>query len=256
MISVIIPSYKDPLLHKTIQSLLDNANGDIEVIPVIDGYELETPITTDTRVKPLYQANTGMRGAINAGVKAAKGEYIMRTDEHCCFDEGYDLKLTEELEDNWIVVPRRYFLNTEKWEVMDKAPIDYEKLLIEKTHNKFHGIPWTNKTNACKDILIDETMAMQGSCWIMKKAWWEEVIGELDPTGYGVLYQDSIEMVFKTWQAGGKLMINKKTWYAHKSREFPRTHHYSGKDSRASWDYALKTHSEYYNDVIYQKWFK
>lgn len=32
MISIIIPSYKDPLLHKTIDSLFENAEGEIEVI--------------------------------------------------------------------------------------------------------------------------------------------------------------------------------------------------------------------------------
>lgn len=254
MLSVVIPNFKDPHLGKTIESLLLNSRGDIEVIPVFDGCPIEG-IPDDPRVKPIYQENQGMRGAINTAVNAAKGEYLMRTDAHCVFGVGYDLLLTENMEDNWIVNPRRYRLDPEKWQVMKYPPIDHEKLLIETYHNKFHGIEWTNQSNLRKGHLIDEDMAMQGSCWAMPHAWWDKTIGELDATGYGTHYQDSIEMLFKTWKAGGKLMINKKTWYAHKHRDFKRSHNYSNKLSRSSWDYALETHGEYYRDVIYPKFF-
>ena len=81
MLSIIIPSYKDPLLHKTIDSLLSNAEGEIEIIPVLDGYYPETPIRNDKRIKILHLGkNRGMRGAINAGVLISRGEFIMRTD--------------------------------------------------------------------------------------------------------------------------------------------------------------------------------
>lgn len=254
MLSIVIPSYKDPLLKKTIESLLLNARGDIEVIPVLDGYEPDEYVE-DPRVNYIHQENTGMRGAINKAVANARGEYLMRTDEHCVFGVGYDLLLTEGMADNWVVNPRRYRLDVNKWQVMKLPPIDYEKLLIERYHNKFHGVEWTNKTIANKGTLIDEDMAMQGSCWAMPHAWWDKVIGELSSDGYGTHYQDSIEMLFKTWQAGGRLMINKKTWYAHKHRDFPRTHHYPNSKARACWDYAIEVHGDYYRDVIYPKFF-
>ena len=44
MLSVIIPSYKDPLLHKTIESLLENAEREIEIIAVLDDYRPDFPI--------------------------------------------------------------------------------------------------------------------------------------------------------------------------------------------------------------------
>lgn len=64
------------------------------------------------------------------------------------------------------------------------------------------------------------------------------MIGSLQNEGYGTLYQDTTEMLFKTWRAGGKLMVNKNTWFAHKHRDFNRTHNYPGELSRASFDYA------------------
>lgn len=255
MLSIVIPAYKDPHLEPTIISLLDNASGEIEVIPVLDGYEPETYID-DPRVKYIHQENKGMREAINAGVDSASGEYLMRTDAHAIFSPSYDTILTEDIEPNWIVKPRRFKLDPEKWEIIDEPAIDYEKLLIEKTHNKFHGVEWTNKTNANKDILIDEDMAMQGSCWVMPASWWHKTIGRLDSEGYGTHYQDSIEMIFKTWQAGGKLMLNKKAWHAHKHRDFNRTHSYPNDLSRASWDHALDVWGDYYKNVVYPKWFK
>ena len=71
MISIIIPSYRDPYLNDTVGSLLQNAKGEIEVICVLDGY-WEAPIG-DPRVKVVHLGrNKGMRNAINVGVRAAK----------------------------------------------------------------------------------------------------------------------------------------------------------------------------------------
>ena len=255
MVSVIIPSYKDPLLHKTIDSLLENADGEIEIVAVLDGYWPATSIKNDKRIKIVHHGVAhGMRGAINAGVAVASGEFIMRTDEHCSFGKGYDRILTATFEDNWIVTPRRYFLNPEKWEVMDIPPVDCMKLKIVNYERgqKFSGVEWDRPER--KDIAIDESMAMQGSCWIMKKAWWEKVIIELQSEGYGTHYQDSHEMVFKTWKAGGKLMVNKNTWHAHKHRSFPRTHGYGGVLADNSFAYALSVWRDYYEKEIKPKW--
>ena len=260
MLSVIIPSYKDPLLHKTIDSLLDNAESLIEIIAVIDGYELKKSLRKDPRVIRLaLKENKGMRRAINAGVQLSRGEYIMRTDEHCKFGKGYDRILTEIIKDNWIVTPRRYKLNPEIWKCFGE-PIDHEKLIIgrrmfgkRKGGQKFHAANWPERSLKRADIMIDEKTAMQGSCWIMPRTWWDTVIKELQSEGYGTHYQDSTEITFKTWQAGGKLMLNKNTWYAHKAKEFPRTHHYPIEKADACFKYALEQWREYYDENIRPK---
>ena len=258
-LSCIIPSYKDPLLHKTINSLLENSGlGDqLEVIAVLDGY-WPSELIRDDRVRVLHLGkNRGMRGAINAGVAVSRGEYIMRTDEHCMFGDRYDLILTSQMQDNWIVTARRYFLDYDKWEVMDIPPIDYEKLVIQGSV-KFAGQRWDSRTKERKDIPIDETTAMQGSMWVMKRSWWDSVIKELQTEGYGQMYQDSHEMVFKTWQAGGKLMVNKNTWFAHKHRSFAKYRHEGTQENSSlrgeSGLYALKVWRDYYEKEIRPKW--
>ncbi len=259
MLSVIIPSYKDPLLHKTIDSILENAVEEIEIITVLDGYWPEILIKDDPRIKIVHLGkNRGMRGAINAGVFVSKGEYIMRTDEHCMFAKGFDKILTETCEDNWIVTARRYFLDPIKWEVIkDMHPVDYEKLVIQGGV-KFAGQRWNSRAKERKNIMIDETMAMQGSMWVMKKSWWDKVIVELQTEGYGHLIQDSHEMIFKTWKAGGKMMLNKNTWFAHKHRSFPRTHNNGISENPANcelgYKYALDIWKDYYEKEIKPKW--
>jgi hypothetical protein len=169
------------------------------------------------------------------------------------FGERFDIIILDTIQDNWIVVPRRYFLDPVKWEVMDLAPVDYEKLKIvgygKNGKKKFSGVPWDKQ-----GYDIDETMAMQGSCWFMKKSWWEKVIIRLDSETYGTHYQDSHEMVFKTWQAGGKMVVNKLTWYAHKHRSFPRTHGYGGTLADDCFANSLSIWEDYYQNEIVPAW--
>ena len=230
----------------------------MEIVVVLDGYWPDPQIRIDPRVKIVHLGkNVGMREAINTGVKMANGKFIMRTDEHCMFAQGYDTELTNTCKKNWIMTARRYFLDPKKWEVMDKNPIDYEKLKVQDLGGglkKWMGTRWKSRGKKRKDIMIDETMAMQGSMWIMRKSWWEKVIVRLEPENYGDMYQDSHEMQFKTWQAGGKLMVNKNTWFAHKDYQFPRTHNHGRKDYAAGMDYSYNKWIDYYDKEIKPKW--
>lgn len=261
-LSIIIPDYKDPLLIKTIDSLLTTSElgKEMEIIAVFDGYWPEFELRQDPRVRYVHLGrNRGMRGAINAGVSISRGEFIMRTDEHCMFAKGFDKAMTDVCQPNWIMTARRYYLDPVKWELMDIPYVDYEKLRIQNVSEgirKFAGVPWDRPDR--KDIMVDETMAMQGSVWLMPRKWWNEVIGELQTEGYGPLYQDSHEMQFKTWKAGGKLMLNKNTWFAHKHRDFSRTHNDGTVENPANkiegWKYAIDTWGDYYEKEIRPKW--
>jgi glycosyltransferase involved in cell wall biosynthesis len=259
-LSVVIPSWKDPYLVPTINSLLTSSElGDkLEIIAVFDGYWPSFEIPQDPRVRYVHLgANRGMRGAINAGVEVARGEFICRTDEHCVFAQGWDKAMTDACQPNWIMTSRRYFLDPVQWKVMNIPYVDYEKLVIQEDV-KFSGQRWKSRDKERADILIDETMAMQGSVWLMPRQWWKDVIGELQTEGYGPHYQDSHEMVFKTWKAGGKMMLHKGTWFAHKHRSFSRTHNDGTPENpankQAGWAYSLEVWRDYYENEIKPKW--
>lgn len=255
-LSVIIPSFKDPLSVKTIRSLLDTSElGDqLEILQILDGYWPSFELIQDPRVRYVHLgSNVGMREAINLGVKLARGEFIMRTDEHCMFDKGFDKKMTDACQPDWIMTATRYALDPVKWEIMkDVEPFIYEKLKIR--NGKFEGQRWKARAEERKDIMIDETMAMQGSMWVMPRKWWKKVIGSLDTERYGQMYQDQHEMIFKTWKAGGKMMVNKNTWYAHKHYSFPRTHNYGDQSREPKIGHLIEDWNEFYEKEVVPKW--
>jgi glycosyltransferase involved in cell wall biosynthesis len=204
--------------------------------------------------------NRGMRGAINAGVAVSRGKFFMRLDEHCSFGKGYDKILTDACKENEIMTATRYFLDPEKWEVMDIPPVNHERLDITNVSEgvrKFHGKPWKEMDHWMRKKTISETEAMQGSMWIMPRAWWDKHIKRLETENYGPLIQDSVEVTFKTWMNGGRLMLNKGTWFAHKHRSFSRTHNNGTPENPAQYDkgyaYALSQFEDYYNKNILPK---
>jgi glycosyltransferase involved in cell wall biosynthesis len=230
----------------------------MEIVVVLDGYWPETPIKNDDRVRVVHLgSNRGMRGAINAGVGIARGEFILRSDQHCMFAPGYDKTLTDDCPPNAIMTTTRYFLDPVKWERMDLEPVNFEKLVIQDGV-KFSGQRWKSRDEELKDVPIAETMAMQGSMWIMPHKWWEDVIVELQTEGYGQMYQDSHEMIFKTWKAGGKMLLDKNTWFAHKHRSFIEGRHEGTQENPSlrgeSGLYALKVWGDYYENEVKPKW--
>jgi len=127
-LSVVIPSRVDEYLNRTIEDLLKKAEEDIEIIVVLDGYW--TAIFDDKRVKVVhFGQHRGMRDAINAGMRIATGDYVMKTDEHCMFDQGFDKKLKADCEDGWVVIPRRKRLDAEKWELINDGRSDIDLII-------------------------------------------------------------------------------------------------------------------------------
>ena len=263
-LSIVIPGYKDPYSQKTIADLIKNSDlGDqLEIIHVWDGFYPSFEIIQDHHVRYVHLGkNRGMRGAINAGIAVARGEFFMRLDEHCSFAKGYDKALTDACKENEVMTAKRFFLDPVKWGVMDDPPVEHEKLVIQHvsdTVRKFAGKRWPSRDEEQKDVPVSETLAMQGSMWIANREFFLKTVGDLQTEGYGPLIQDSVEVCMKYWQAGGKLMLNKNTWFAHKHRSFPRTHNNGTPETPANCDqgyaYALEQWEDYYNKVIRPKW--
>src|SRR5689334_4127348 len=108
MVSVLIPARNEQFLQKTVEDLLKNAAGNIEIIPVLEGYWPDPPIVDDPRVKIIHHGSPqGMRAAINHAAAIAQGEFLMKTDAHCMFAPGFDIVLKANCEKNWVVIPRR-----------------------------------------------------------------------------------------------------------------------------------------------------
>jgi len=221
VLSIVIPSRNERWLGKTVNDLFAKAEGEIEVIVALDGMWQDVDPRCIVIHQGIQQDAPGMRTSINAGMAIAKGEYVMKIDGHCMVDQGFDLKLIADCEDDWVVVPRRKRLDVEKWGLVEdgRVPIDY--MFIAYPYEKpfditsgLHGAEWRQKYDDRLDVPIDDLMTFQGSCYFMTKKHWER-LGELDESLYGPFTHESQEISMKTWLSGGRVVVNKNTWYAH-----------------------------------------
>lgn len=244
-VSVIIPTRNEIFLRKTILDILEKAQGDIEVISVLDGYwPPSEEIVNDPRVHYLHINQSGMRDAINAGADMARGEYLMKSDGHCMYAPGFDMQLKKDIpfylnddgDDNWIVIPRRNRLDAEKWELQDvgKVPVDYE-FLSSPADDGVKGNKWDARTRERMDVMVDENMSFQGSCWFMTRNHYINRLGYMSNEGYGTFVREAQEIGLKTWLSGGRVYTNKNTWYAHlhKGKQYGRGYFLNSKEVNA-----------------------
>lgn len=210
-VSVIIPSKNERHLDSTINDVLSKAEEEIEVIVILDGYWVNKTVSN---VIYLHKGKSqGMRSAINSGVAIATGEFIMKLDAHCMLDKGFDVKLKKYHQDNWIQIPTRKRLDAENWKIKDdpRPDINYMKLDDEN-----RGRLWNRKGR--EHIMLDDIIAFQGSCYFMKKQYFQDLC-ILDEVNYDGCGHEAQEIALKCWFSGGRVVRNKHTWYAHWHKE-------------------------------------
>lgn len=260
-LSVIIPNRNSQFLTKTIRDILEKAVTNIEVVINVDE-NWPDEVVDDPRVHYIHPPSPrGMRYGINTTIKLSQGKYIMKVDDHCMFGEGFDKILIDAHQENWVQIPRRYALDAEKWQreerTDNKYPIDQMYLdfpLKGKEHDwGIHGVPWKRD----RKEEIDDTPSLQGSCYFMARDYFQNFLGELSEVGYGQFSQEAQEIGFKTWLGGGRMVVNKKTWYAHlhKGNRYGRMYKMPGGTVEASnWSAYYWMENKWKNRVHDMSW--
>lgn len=233
-VSVILTTAGEIFLQKTIDNIIEQSTGEIEIIVFQDGYIHNPPLNPHPCVKVIGSAGrVGIHNAINESVDVSDGEYLMKLDAHCALDEGFDEKLKADCEDNWICIPTRYPLNADIWERDSKSSnYVYISIPLEKPKDGPQFWEWgfnaVNAKSTREDAkeLLSETMAFQGSCWFMKRDYFEFLDGLRIPE---IHWFEGVNLSCKSWLSGGKVITNKKTWYAHlhKGKRFSRGYYIS-----------------------------
>lgn len=243
-LSVIIPARNEMFLSRTIETILAKMRGDTEVIAICDGGWPDPPVQDHPKVTLIhYSKPIGQRAATNIGARLSNAKFIMKCDAHCSFDEGFDVKLMQDCEYDWTVVPRLYNLHAFDWMCTKCSWTQYQGPKPEKCKNPDCGsdqiemnIVWKPRYSRRSDFArfdtelrfqywgaygkrpeaqgkIADLMCHVGACWMMhRERYWE--LGGSDEK-HGSWGQMGVEISCKSWLSGGRQVVNKQTWYSH-----------------------------------------
>lgn len=261
-LSILIPARNEMFLARTVEDILKNMRGDTEIIVILDGAWADPPIQDHPKVTIVHhQTSIGQRAATNEAARLSNAKFIMKVDAHCAFDEGFDVKLMENCEYDWWVIPAMKNLHAFNWlckkcghetyqgptpKKCDKCDniTDFERKMYWQprrgTTNCFmrfdsslHFQYWADyktRPEAVGDIV--PCMSLIGAAWFLhRERYWD--LGGMDED-HGSWGQMGTEIACKSWLSGGKLMVNKTTWFAHMFRtqggDFSFPYKLSGKD--------------------------
>ena len=226
-------------LSKTVEDILSHIEDETEVIIGLDGEWADPPVIDDPRVTIFYvNESIGQRAMTNQLCKLSKAKYVMKVDAHCAFDQGFDRKMIEAMQDDWTMVPTMRNLHVFNWVCPDGHTRYQGKSGVctecgKETHRDIVWIPKPSPSSNsyCFDPEphfqyfreynkrpegrsgVTESMSLQGSCFMMTRdKYWELNICDEDFGSWG---SQGIEVAVKTWLSGGKVMVNQNTWYAH-----------------------------------------
>lgn len=274
-LSILIPARCEMFLGKTIENILENIEGDTEVIPVLDGYLPDPPLPADPRCNLIYHPESvGQRAATNNAAKLSKAKYLMKCDAHCAFDKGFDKKMLEAISghDDWTMVPLMKNLHAFDWVCPDghrryqgpsgpclecgkettrdvvwiakRSPNSVSYCFDSTPHFQYFG-DWAKRPEGQGEIT--PTMSLQGSAWMLTRdKYWELNVCD---EAFGSWGSQGIEVAVKTWLSGGSVMVNHKTWYAHMFRTQGGDFGFPYPISGAQQEHAKKTARDlFFND--------
>ncbi len=241
-LSILIPARNEMFLARTVEDIIKNIEADTEVIVVLDGKWSDPGIPQHERVTVVYlPASIGQRAATNLACRLSRAKYVMKVDAHCAFDKGFDRKLIADMQDDFTVVPTMRNLHAFDW-VCPEGHRRYQgptAPCVECKKPMVRDVVWIPKRNPqsnsfCFDSEphfqyfneytkrpgwggnLVESMSIQGSCFMLtRERYWALNISD---ESFGSWGSQGIEVACKTWLSGGKVMINRKTWYAHMFR--------------------------------------
>lgn len=241
-LSILIPSRNEMFLARTVQDLLENIEGNTEILIGLDGLWATPPIIDHPRVTIIHVSESiGQRAMTNQLCRLSKAKYIMKVDAHCAFDKGFDVKLMNSMKDDFTMVPVMRNLHAFNW-VCPQGHTRYQGpsgVCTECGQPTTRDVLWIAKTNPqstsyCFDPEphfqyfndfkrrpeakgnLTESMSLQGSCFLLtREKYWDLNICD---ENFGSWGSQGIEVAVKTWLSGGRVVVNHLTWYAHMFR--------------------------------------
>lgn len=194
---VIIPCCceKTWMIQRTVDSLLENARGPVEIYVVYDG---EYGEHIDGATVWRLANRVGQRVIVNMVVSQTTGKYIFRMDGHCLMSEGWDVRMKESCGNHTTVSTILDSLDDEmKPKGMDNGFVYIKPDMSVALRRGWTLIP-ERKTE-------EETMATIGTAYMMTRDDWQWCEGLNEEYGnYGGI---GAELALKFWLKGGRVII-------------------------------------------------
>ena len=248
-LSVLVPARNEQFLNRTVEDVLQHIRGDTEIIVVLDGAWPAEPLPDHPRLTLIHHSEShGQRAAMNEAARLSTAKYVMKLDAHCMVADGFDVELMStalRLGSSVTQIPKQYNLHAFNWVCEDEA-CGWEKyqgptppecgkcggavkrdIVWKRRKNRittawrfdaelhFQYWPEFEKTPEGKKE-IAETMSCLGACFFMERErYWQ--LGGMDEA-HGSWGQMGTEVGCKSWLSGGRMVTNKRTWFAHMFR--------------------------------------
>ena len=243
-LSILVPARNEMWLRKTVDDLIEHKEANTEILVGLDGKWADPPIQDHPDVTVLhYSESIGQRAITNQLARLSSAPFVMKIDAHCSFDQGFDRKMLEDIQPDWTMACTMCNLHVFDWHCLtcdsthyqgptptecwkDGCPgKTFERRMIWKprrgiasVHYRFdkdmHFQYWRDakRRPENKGELV-ESLGLQGSMFMLSRdKYWELNICD---EGHGSWGQQGVEVACKTWLSGGRVVITKKTWYAH-----------------------------------------
>lgn len=258
-LSVILPARNEIFLKQTIDDILKNKRGKTEIIVVLDGLWADPAIPQHPDVNVIYVPESiGQRSATNLGAKLAKGNFIMKLDSHCSWDDGYDQKMIDFIKKHgndvtvvgimrnlWAFSWKCYHCGWKKYQspTPEKCPqcgksdkIRRKMMWVGKERPQSYSYCFDSephfqyfedyKHRKGEDGLTNKERARRdgfSETMSLQGSCWmmsREKYLEYMPIReeFGSWGNEGLEMACREWLSGGKVLVNHKTWYAHMFR--------------------------------------
>lgn len=166
MISVIIPSYRNPeYLDLCLKSAFENQDEENQIIVILDGFvdESRDVITKYPGLDVVeFENNRGQQVAHNTGVHFAESDKILIVNDDNVFPKGWDSNLLPHFAENLVITPNQ----------IEPEPSIFKSFVIENLGTTPQDFQY-KKFLHLEDTLINPT-TLDGQTWplFMSKKWY------------------------------------------------------------------------------------
>jgi len=239
-LSIIIPARNEIFLKNTVEDILAHIEGDTDIIVGLDGAWADPPLQDNPKVTVIHHTTSiGQRAITNECARLSTAKYLMKVDAHCAFDQGFDVKMMADMQDDWTMVPLMRNLHAFDWVcpdghrryqspsgVCDKCGKETTRDVLWKAKESPRSIAYRfdkdlhfqywNEWGREQKGDLTESLSIQGSCFMVTRDKYFDL--DLCSEDFNSWGQQGVEVACKTWLSGGRVIINRKTWYAHMFR--------------------------------------